>query len=136
MAPNRPLSRGAGEGQGGGDDTAFGLAMTIARARHLRRVMTDAERRLWRELRAHRFAAWHFRRQHPVGLYVVDFACVTAGLVIEIDGGQHSPDRDGPRTAGLEAAGFRVLRFWNNEVLANSEGVLQAIAEALAERGR
>ena len=110
--------------------------MTIARARHLRRVMTDAERRLWRELRAHRFAAWHFRRQHPVGPYIVDFICLAARLVIEIDGGQHSPDRDGRRTAWLEAAGFRVLRFWNNEVLANSEGVLQAIAEAPAERGR
>jgi very-short-patch-repair endonuclease len=107
--------------------------MTITRARTLRRTMTDAEHRLWFLLRAHRFSSWHFRRQHPIGRYVVDFACIRAHLVIELDGGQHNPNTDAGRTASIRAAGFRVLRFWNNDVLANTEGILTRIAEALAE---
>jgi very-short-patch-repair endonuclease len=110
--------------------------MIVARARALRRAMTDAELRLWHLLRPHRFAGWHFRRQHPIGPYVADFVCLAAHLVIEVDGGQHTTEADAKRLACLERAGFRVLRFWNNEVLANSEGVLEAIAEALQDRHR
>jgi very-short-patch-repair endonuclease len=109
--------------------------MSVRRARALRQDMTDAERRLWRALRAHRFRDWHFRRQHPVGHFVVDFACLPASLVIELDGGQHTPERDAPRTARIEAAGFRVLRFWNDEVLRNLDGVLAAITAALEGHG-
>ena len=97
-------------------------------ARALRQNMTDAERRLWRELRCGSLGA-RFRRQVPIGPYIVDFACFQRRLVIEIDGGQHHGDaRDEARDAWLEEQGYRVLRFWNHEVLKNAEGVLQVIA--------
>jgi very-short-patch-repair endonuclease len=94
--------------------------------------MTDAERRLWRELRLRKIGG-RFRRQHPIGGYIADFACLEAWLVVEIDGGQHAEavEADGVRTSALEAEGFRVFRFWNNEVFENIEGVVQRIAEAL-----
>ena len=99
------------------------------RARHLRRNMTDAEKRLWGELRNKALGGFKFRRQAPVGRYVVDFVCHGAMLIVEVDGGQHAMEshRDATRTMDLEAAGFRVLRFWNNEVLQNTDGVLQEI---------
>ena len=101
-------------------------------ARQLRREMTDAEQRLWYHLRNRALMGFKFRRQHPVGPYVVDFACLEVGLVVELDGGQHACDpRDAPREAFLEARGFRVLRFWNNDVLQQAEDVLSAIHEAL-----
>ncbi|WP_295613326.1 endonuclease domain-containing protein [uncultured Lamprocystis sp.] len=97
--------------------------------------MTDAERRLWYHLRAGRLGV-HFRRQAPIGPYIVDFAAIDRCLVVELDGGQHAePDQadyDKARTAYLEGRGFRVLRFWNNEVLENTEGVLERILEALS----
>ncbi|WP_096702039.1 DUF559 domain-containing protein [Magnetospirillum sp. 15-1] len=106
------------------------------RARALRSDPTEAERRLWRLLRREPLAGWRFRRQHPVDPYILDFACIAARLAIEADGGQHDGStRDVDRTAYLEAAGWRVLRFWNNEILGNGEGVLLRILEALRERG-
>jgi very-short-patch-repair endonuclease len=104
---------------------------TTARARELRQSMTDAERRLWRYLRRH-FLDVHFRRQVPIGPYIVDFACLRRMLVVEIDGGQHmgSPE-DEVRDRWLGSRGYRVLRFWNHEVLKNTEGVLTVIASAL-----
>jgi very-short-patch-repair endonuclease len=106
------------------------------RARHLRRQPTEAEKRLWMALRRKALSGWKFRRQHPVGRYVTDFACPEAGLVVELDGGQHAlaVRRDAVRTRAIEASGYRVLRFWNNEVFENMDGVLEAIVAALCER--
>ena len=105
-----------------------------ARARTLRQSMTEAETRIWQMLRAHRTNGHKFRRQVPIGRYIADFACHEARLVVEIDGGQH--DRSSPREAGrssfLQTQGYRVLRFWNNEVLANPDGVHETIVNALA----
>jgi very-short-patch-repair endonuclease len=104
---------------------------TTARARELRQVMTDAERRLWRNLRRH-FLGVHFRRQVPIGPYIVDFACLGRRLVVEIDGGQHMGSaEDEIRDQWLRERGYRVLRFWNHDVLKNTEGVLTVIASAL-----
>ena len=103
-------------------------------AKRLRHEMTDAERVLWREVRAHRFAGFKFKRQEPLGLYVVDFVCYEAKLIVELDGGQHAnqQEADAERTRWLESRGFRVVRFWNNDVLANIEGVMQEIEKELS----
>ena len=103
------------------------------RARQLRKEMTDAERLLWRELRdPERFPA-KFRRQSPIGHYIVDFVCLEKRLVIEVDGSQHQQsDRDEQRTQWLEQSGFRVLRFWNNDVIQNRAAVCEEIWRALA----
>jgi len=103
------------------------------RARTLRRDSTDAERLLWRGLRNRTFATHKFRRQHPIGRYFVDFVCIERALIIELDGGQHAERfaADEVRTAFLEARGFRVLRFWNNDVMSNTDGVLATIDAAL-----
>jgi very-short-patch-repair endonuclease len=105
-------------------------------ARQLRRTMTPAERKLWWHLREARFTGSHFRRQATIGPYFVDFCCHTSKLVIEVDGATHANDRqmiaDARRTDYLQAGGYRVLRFWNNEVLTNIEGVMTVIACALA----
>ena len=80
-------------------------------------------------------AGYRFRRQHPVGDYIVDFACTKHGLIIEADGGQHADNEaDERRTTFLQAAGWRVLRFWNNDILANPEGVLETILETLRSK--
>jgi len=93
--------------------------------------MTDAERRLWRELRAGGLNA-KWRRQQPMGNYIADFVCQQARLIVEVDGGQHcESEADERRTAWLESLGYRVLRFWNNEVLENIDGVLMRITQAL-----
>ncbi len=107
--------------------------MSHESARTLRRNQTDAERKLWLLLRDRRFAGFKFRRQHPLGPYVADFVCLKRRLVIEVDGGQHA-DRaaaDAVRTDWLAAQGYRVLRFWNNQVLGQAQAVLQVIEEAL-----
>ncbi|MBW7902488.1 MAG: endonuclease domain-containing protein [Rhodocyclaceae bacterium] len=102
-------------------------------AKKLRQDMTDAERLLWRHLRAHRLVGEKFRRQQPLGPYVVDFVHFGARLVIEVDGGQHNgSERDRLRDAWLKAQGFKVVRFWNDEVLLRTEDVLAAIWGALA----
>jgi very-short-patch-repair endonuclease len=94
--------------------------------------MTDAERKLWFALRDRRFARFKFRRQVPVGPFIVDFVCFEARLVIEVDGGQHAQSiRDKRRDRWFAANRFSVLRFWNNDVLSNLEGVSTVIAEAL-----
>jgi very-short-patch-repair endonuclease len=104
------------------------------RARAMRLAPTDAERKLWWHMR-HRLAlpASHFRRQVRLGHYIVDFACHALKIVIEIDGGQHAEQsrRDARRTKFLESEGYRVLRFWNNEVLTNIDGVLEVIQSAV-----
>ena len=103
-------------------------------ARRLRQAMTDAERALWRHLRMRQIAGARFRRQHPIGPYVVDFVCLDPRVVIEVDGGQHAESRsDAARDAFLRTHGYRVLRFWNHEVLGNPEGVWLRIAQALRE---
>jgi very-short-patch-repair endonuclease len=97
--------------------------------------MSDAERRLWYHLRAHRFAGQKFKRQVPIGTYVVDFACLNRKLIVEIDGGQHAGStRDRKRDAWLKMRGFEVIRFWNNDVLRNTTAVLELIVIALNER--
>jgi very-short-patch-repair endonuclease len=94
--------------------------------------MTDAERRLWSLLRDRQMDDHKFHRQHPLGPYVLDFACIERKLVVEVDGGQHADsEHDRRRTAWLEAQGWRVIRFWNNEVLSNIEGVVARLTEAL-----
>jgi adenine-specific DNA-methyltransferase len=100
-------------------------------ARRLRRDLTDAERKLWYALRDRRFAGFKFRRQVEIEPYIVDFLCIAALLVIEVDGGQHDEELDAERTAFLEARGYRVIRFWNNEVLGNLDGVLMRLDEVL-----
>jgi very-short-patch-repair endonuclease len=93
--------------------------------------MTDTEQALWRELRRNSFG-WRFRRQFPIPPFIVDFACVEARLIIETDGGLHArPGDHDRRDAALRLKGWRVLRFWNNDVLLNRAGVLQTIAETL-----
>lgn len=103
--------------------------MNIGRARTLRRVMTEAERRMWSVLRNRQVAARKFRRQEPIGPYVVDFVCESARLIVELDGGQHADQQraDAARTAWLEAEGYRVLRFWNNEIFENLPGVAERV---------
>jgi very-short-patch-repair endonuclease len=97
--------------------------------------MTDAERKLWFALRDRRFAAFKFRRQVPVGPYVADFLCYASRLIVEVDGGQHADsERDAVRDRWLVQNNFHVVRFWNNDVLQNLEGVLTALAQAL-EKG-
>ncbi len=108
--------------------------MSRDRARELRRRSTDAERRLWYFLRNRQIDGVKFRRQAPIGSYVVDFLAADRRLVVEIDGGQHAAQQlsyDRQRTAWLEAQGYRVVRFWSNESLVNTEGVLEAIRIAL-----
>ncbi|WP_291687579.1 DUF559 domain-containing protein [Bradyrhizobium sp.] len=104
----------------------------VPRARALRRDATEAEKKLWQHLRQPQFKEHHFRRQATIGPYFADFATHQAKLVIEVDGGQHSGSAfDEVRTRYLEANGYRVLRFWNNDVLANMSGVLSAIDTAI-----
>ena len=105
-------------------------------ARPLRRDSTDAERRIWAALRAHRMYGASFRRQTPIGPYIVDFVCHAASLIIELDGGQHFEEehmqRDVRRDVYLAGKGFRVLRFNNYDVMTNRQGVLETIAAAIA----
>ena len=101
-------------------------------ARKLRADRTEAEARLWALLRGRRFEGEKFVFQHPIGGYVADFAARACRLAIELDGGQHGPDVDAARTAAIEHHGWRVIRFWNNDVLANTAGVLEAIRQELA----
>lgn len=102
-------------------------------ARQLRRSFTDAESKLWTQLRARQLRAVKFRRQQSLGPYIVDFCSLDPKLVIEVDGGQHAEEvkRDAVRTTALERMGYRVIRFWNNDVLQNIDGVCERIAEAI-----
>lgn len=107
----------------------------VRRARDLRERQTDAERSLWLSLRDRRLAGVKFRRQHPIGPYIADFCSPESRLVIEIDGGQHASrvEADRRRTEYLSREGYRVLRFWDNDVLGNLSGVLQRIGQALRD---
>ncbi|RWL37169.1 MAG: endonuclease domain-containing protein [Mesorhizobium sp.] len=102
-----------------------------ANARSMRKVMTEAELKLWNELRAHRLMGLGFRRQFPIAGYIVDFACPQKKLVVEVDGSQHGEadavEGDGARTARLEKDGWTVLRFWNDDVIRDIDNVCQHI---------
>jgi len=104
-------------------------------AAQLRREQTDVEQRFWLAVRNRRLAGVKFRRQATIGAYIVDFLCIEKGLIIELDGGQHDAASDANRTHFLEKRGYRVLRFWNNDVVENFDGVLQAVTEALGVSG-
>jgi very-short-patch-repair endonuclease len=107
----------------------------FGRAKQLHRNLTPAEARLWARLRAHRLKDVHFRNQHAIGKYVVDFCSPRRKLIIELDGAQHLEQEayDAERTSFLESKGFQVIRFWNGDVLNDIEGVLRAIDLALDE---
>ena len=109
---------------------------TINRARELRRDGSRAERKVWELLRSRRIEGAKFRRQHPIGPYFADFACVSRKLVIEIDGDHHAfqVERDAQRTKAMESEGWRVVRFWANHVVENSEGVWEEIELVIKER--
>lgn len=106
----------------------------LKNAKTLRSHQTDAEQRLWYHLRAHRFQGLKFKRQKPIGRYIVDFICLERKLIIEIDGGQHSEqmEYDQHRDMWLREQGYTVLRFWNNEVMQQLEGVLEQIRITLS----
>jgi very-short-patch-repair endonuclease len=131
---SRPPSPAGGEGKNGTPaPKAIRRSKTLLRARYLRSRMTDAERKLWFLLRDRRFAQVKFRRQVPIGPFIADFLCFESRLVIEVDGGQHAESlRDIKRDRWFAANGFRVLRFWNNEVLSNPHGVFAMIGKALS----
>src|SRR5579863_5283463 len=107
------------------------LPLVFRRARELRKNETHAEEILWGRLRAKRLNGFRFRRQFPIGRFIVDFCCKEYRLVIELDGGQHAAkavsEKDQNRTRQIEARGYRVMRFWNRETFENVEGVLEAI---------
>ena len=104
-------------------------------ARQQRRDATDAERRLWSALRDRRLSEYRFRRQYPIGRFIVDFACTRHRLIVEADGSQHADsDDDWRRTVWLQEQGWCVLRFWNNEVLTNTNGVVETILKELQEK--
>jgi very-short-patch-repair endonuclease len=140
----------AGEGWGGGlsasevsmdepKNPTWEVSSSLrSKARELRKNSTDAERILWSELRDNRLNGIGFRRQVPIKNFIADFACHSAKLVVELDGGQHFSDQseraDAARTAVIEARGFRVIRFSNLDVMTNRAGVLETIAAAVAER--
>ena len=108
----------------------------LEHSRQLRTEMTDAERVLWRQLRSEQLGGHKFRRQHPVGKYIADFACIERRLIVEVDGGQHNGSvHDVARDAWFKGKGWQVLRFWNNEVLANVEGVGMTIRQACGVGG-
>ena len=106
------------------------------KARQLRKNSTDAEKFLWSHIRNRQLEGWKFRRQVPIGHYIADFVCFELRLIVELDGGQHAEqlDYDLRRTEFLQAKGYRVVRFWNNEVLGNIEGVLETLTLTLAKR--
>ena len=111
------------------------FVMSTERARELRQLSSPPERRLWQILYEFRQRGYHFRRQHPIGPYYADFACVKAKLVIEADGITHASDadvaRDAARTSVIASYGFRVIRFWNNDIMGNPDGVFLEIERAL-----
>ena len=115
--------------------------MANERARELRRTMSVPERKLWRELSNRQAGGLRFRRQHPLGIYIVDFVCLERKLIIEVDGGQHGEYEqmvhDQRRTEWLSNEGYRVIRFWAHEVMGNLEGIVETIMhEAETEKGR
>ena len=108
--------------------------MDKIKARELRKNLTEAERTLWKYLRLRQFDGNKFRRQQPIGKYIVDFVCFEKKLIVEVDGGQHNEQviYDSERNEWLKKQGFRILRFWNNQVLKEIDGVEGSIMEALS----
>ena len=102
-------------------------------ARALRKSMTDAERALWRVLRSRQLEGFKFRRQHPIGPFVVDFVCLEHKLILELDGGHHAEqiEADAERTGHLEKMGYRLIRFWNIEVLTEMDGLVTRVLSTL-----
>lgn len=119
-----------GEGWGGGGYLA---GEYVTPAKNLRKCSTDAERVLWRQLRGKQLEGYKFRRQEPIGSYIVDFVCYFKKIIVEVDGGQHAidADKDFKRDSWFRRQGFKVLRYWSNEVLANTEGVIETILREL-----
>jgi very-short-patch-repair endonuclease len=110
------------------------LSRTLNFAKKLRREMTDAEKKLWQELRAKRFENYKFKRQQPIGKYIADFVCLEHRLIVEVDGSQHEGSvHDEARDAWLRSQGFRILRLWNIGVLKEMDGALLTILAALKE---
>jgi very-short-patch-repair endonuclease len=111
--------------------------LNVERARRLRKDMTDVECLLWHHLRNRRLLGHKFRRQHEIGSYIVDFVCTEERLVVELDGSQHADQvgYDDRRTCYLQSQGYRVLRFWNNDVLTKIESVLEVMVAAMARPG-
>ena len=107
---------------------------TLATAKALRSSTTDAEIKLWYHLRAKRLGGLNFRRQHPIPPYIADFYCEALRLVVELDGSQHDEDVDRARTQALERQGLVILRFWDNQVLQETEAVLEAILNFARDR--
>jgi very-short-patch-repair endonuclease len=133
----QPYSPSPREGEGGSQPVRAGRVrgyseQTLTRAKRLRRELTDAERKLWQLLRSRQLSGAKFRRQQPIGPFIVDFVCLHNRLIIEADGGQHSGSKgEQRRDAWLSSRGYRLLRFWNHDILGNPDGVLCVIAEAL-----
>lgn len=122
-SPSSPSPRGErGWGEG---------ANQLEHAKYLRSNQTEAEQRLWYYLRAHRFRGLKFKRQKPIGPFIVDFVCMELRLVIEADGGQHGDDKDRCRDAWFREQGFIVLRFWNHDILGQTEAVLERIQQTV-----
>ena len=105
-------------------------------ARRLRRGQTETEKEFWSKVRNRAFGDHKFRRQHPIGRFIADFVCLDAKLVIELDGGQHlqQQEKDAARTAWLDREGYMVLRFWDNQVFKEWEGVAETVWRALTDR--
>jgi very-short-patch-repair endonuclease len=124
---------GEGWGEGKNEDQLKHREKTTL-SRQLRKESTEAERMLWAKLKGYQLVGLKFRRQEPIGTYIVDFVCFEKKIVIEVDGGQHGKEsirqKDAERTSWLEGEGFRILRFWNNDVLTNMEGILEIIKRA------
>ena len=116
----------------------MGVRKIVQRSRELRKNLAFAERKLRQHMRDKQIENFRFRRQRPIGKYILDFICLEAKLVIELDGGQHAEQQkyDDARTSFLESEGLLVLRFWNNEVIENIEGVLERVRMILLERAR
>jgi very-short-patch-repair endonuclease len=110
------------------------IGRTNPHARRLRRKSTDAERRLWYHLRNRQLGGFKFRRQVTIGWCIADFACPETRVIIEADGGQHGPERDSRRDEYLESLGWKILRFWNHDILQQTDSVLQVILTACQQR--
>jgi very-short-patch-repair endonuclease len=132
-AVNPPLPpAGEGRGEGVWKDKRHTSAI---KAKRLRKISTDAENRLWQKIRNRQVRGCKFKRQYPIEHYVADFICVEMGLIVEVDGGQHCENKkDEIRTEFLESKGYEVIRFWNNEVLGNIEGVLDTLTLTLSRK--
>ena len=130
-APPLSPSPLCGGGVGERGRSAAQQTSALRNAKHIRQQPTDTEHRLWRLVRAKRLSGWKFRRQQPVGRFIADFLCPAAKLIVEVDGCQHGDGVDEIPDQWLRAECFSILRFWNNDIFNNEEGVLTSILSAL-----